>query len=491
MTRLQAVVPVLIGGAMALGQAPWGLVFPVFAALALFAAQGAGQSSPRRAAWYAFRVGFGYFSVALHWIVYPFLVEPDLFAWMAPFAAVLLPAGLSLFWAGGAWLGQRLGGGRAGWALGLIIAELARAHLFTGFPWVQFADAYLDTVTAPQIANFGAQGLSVLLIALAAVASVGAGRGWRGWILPVAISGVLAVPLGPDVAPASADAPIVRLVQPNAPQEDKWNPLKVEEFYQRMLAASAADGSPDLIVWPETAVPWLLSAGDPLLAEVAEVAGGVPVALGINRGQDGLYYNSLALVGAGGEVFGTYDKRHLVPFGEYVPFGEALASLGIHGLAASDGAAFAAGQQSAALEVPNIGRIWPLICYEGIFPGLSDGAQDARMILLVTNDAWFGPKAGPLQHLAQARLRAIETGVPVVRVANTGVSAVMDGQGAVVASLGLGAQGFIDVALPDRGARPLYSVLGPWPLSIGVIAILCMILLRRRYKPIDPEGQSL
>lgn len=469
-------LPLAAGMALSLGQEPVALPVAILPALVLFALllQGLDARAAARRAWL---VGFGYFGLTLTWIVNPFYVEADLFAWMAPFAAVLLPAGLASFWAAGVWIAFRIGRGGAAWALGLILAELARAHLFTGFPWVQFGQGYLDTISAPVMAYIGAEGLSVLIIVLAAVAAVAMRYRWA--IIPVCAAVLLpAVPYSPE--PQTSDGPVVRLVQPNAPQAEKWIPERAEVFYRRMIEATEAEPPVDLVIWPETAIPYLLNYSGPMLTAIAEASSDTPVIFGVNREVDGLYYNSLAMVGAGGSVDAVYDKRHLVPFGEYIPFGDLLARFGIHGLAAADGAAYAAGQSGDLITVPEIGGILPLICYEGIFPDMSASPERPRALVLVTNDAWFGPDAGPRQHFAQARLRAIEQGLPMVRVGNTGLTAMIDARGVVTASLPFETVGYVDATLPNARAETFFARFGSWPFVIVILLSCSAVAIRRR-----------
>ena len=469
-------LPLAAGMALSLGQEPVALPVAILPALVLFALLLQGLDA-RAAAGRAWLVGFGYFGLTLTWIVNPFYVEADLYSWMAPFAAVLLPAGLAAFWAAGVWVAFRIGRGMAAWALGLILAELARAHLFTGFPWVQFGQGYLDTISASLMAYIGAEGLSVLIIVVAAVAA--AAMRYRSAIIPVCAALLLpAVTYSPD--PQPSDGPVVRLVQPSAPQDEKWIPERAEAFYRRMIAATEAEPPVDLVVWPETAIPYLLNYSGPILTDIADASNDTPVIFGVNREEGGLYYNSLAMVGAGGAVDAIYDKRHLVPFGEYIPFGDLLARFGIHGLAAADGAAYAAGQSGDLITVPEVGGILPLICYEGIFPSMSASAERPRALVLITNDAWFGPDAGPRQHFAQARLRAIEQGLPMVRVGNTGLTAMIDARGAVTASLPFEKVGYVDATLPQARAETIFARFGSWPLVIVILLSCSAVAIRRR-----------
>jgi apolipoprotein N-acyltransferase len=170
-------------------------------------------------------------------------------------------------------------------------------------------------------------------------------------------------------------------------------------------------------------------------------------------------------------VLSVYDKHHLVPFGEYIPFGEWLGRFGIRGLAASDGAAFVPGPGPAVMTVPGIGRVMPLICYEGIFAEEVNAMPErAVLLVLVTNDAWFGLNVGPYQHLAQGRLRAIEQGLPMVRVANTGISALIDPHGRILGQIPLGHEGVLDLPLPAALPPTPYSRTGDWPVILLLIA---------------------
>ncbi len=477
---MSLLLPLAAGAAMALGLEPFNWPVVVLPALAVVLWSVSKASRPRDAAVRSWIAGFGYFGASLTWIVNPFLVEPDLYAWMAPFAVVLLPAGLALFWGAGTWIAYRIGRGTTAAAFGLILAELGRAYLFTGFPWGQFAQGYLDTIAMPLVAWIGAQGLSIVFI-LVAGAAVTISLRQRAARAPVLLILCLpAFPYHPAPEPADPDAPVIRLVQPNAPQAEKWLPEKAEEFLQRQLAASAADDPPALIVWPETAIPYLLNYADYTLSEISERARNVPVILGVNRESGGLYYNSLALLGPGGVPLETYDKRQLVPFGEYIPGGEVMADLGIHGFAARDGAAYAAGQSEELIDVPNIGPVLPLICYEGIFPSMSQRAERPRLLLLITNDGWFGQGAGPKQHFAQARLRSIEQGIPMARVANTGITAMIDAAGSPVAEIPFQTTGFVDAKLPPLGASTIYSGFGRYSaLVLTFLSCLATVNTRR------------
>ena len=230
-------------------------------------------------------------------------------------------------------------------------------------------------------------------------------------------------------------------------------------------------------------MPNLLSDAGPVLEAVARASGGAPAALGVQRREGARLHNSLVLTGPEGAVAALYDKHHLVPFGEFFPLGSLASRVGLRGLAAGDGAGYAAGPGPRLIEIPGVGLALPLICYEAVFPRDTRVTPRPRLMLHVTNDAWFGTFAGPHQHLAQARARAIEQGLPILRAANTGVSAAIDAKGIVLGHLPLGATGHLDARLPAALAPTLYARTGDAPLALGLAALLALAAFRRARPP--------
>ena len=473
----------ILGAAAALGQAPWGLWPASLLALAGLYGIFCITRTLRQGLWAGWAAGTGYFLVSLNWIIEPFLIDVARHGWMAPFALLLMGAGMGLFWAI-AWASARgMGGGVAAWITAGVLAEALRGWLFTGFPWAQVGHIWIDT----GLLGWASLGGALLLSAAALLGAVAAwhvldARRVPGALGLVALAGALVLgPMlsqAPDVPP---DAPLVRLVQPNAPQDQKWDPAHIRTFFDRKLAFTAADAPPRLIVWPETSVPSLLSQAEGPLGAVKEAARGAPVVLGIQR-LDGLrLYNSMIVMDGQGDLVALYDKHHLVPFGEYVPFGDALGRFGIRGLAAQSGNGYSSGLGPQVIEVPGLGTALPLICYEGVFARDLRGAPArADFLLLITNDAWFGQASGPYQHLAQARLRSAEQGLPMIRAANTGVSAMIDAAGQVTAQIGLGEAGWIDAALPPPAAPTLYARMGDGPIVLLLLALALGLSLRHR-----------
>lgn len=477
-----------LGAVAASGQAPMDFyrlaLFGLFAALLLVS----GARSAGAAAWLGLFLGAGYFMLALSWIVEPFLVEPETYAWMIPFVLLLMPFGLGLFWAAAAGVAHRLGQGRATrvlWlALLLTFVEIARGYVFTGFPWAMLGHIWIDTPVAQTAALVGAGGLTALTLVLAALP---AAFGWR----TAAISILILVGLysygeglrSPDYAENPA---IVRLVQPNAEQHLKWDPDRANVYFNRLLTLSSTPTAirPDLVVWPETSVPYLLNVSSGLGQAIARAGRGAQMAVGIQRVVGNRGYNSLAMIAPDGGIGQVYDKHHLVPFGEYIPFGDLAYKLfGISAFAAQQGAGYSAGSGAAVLDLgPKLGHALPLICYEAVFPqDLRAAPMRADWLLQITNDAWFGKLTGPWQHLAQARLRAIEQGLPLLRSANTGVSAVIDARGRIVAAIPLGVADFVDAPLPPALPPTVYAQFGDVPIVLLLLGLCAGLLLWRQW----------
>ncbi len=464
------------GAVAALGLAPWGLWVLTFPMLVLLFWLRGFCETRRGAFALGWAFGAGWFGLGLSWIVEPFLVDIARHGWMAPFALVFMCGGMALFWGGAFAAAHRR-------ALPLLVAlwtaaEMVRGVVFTGFPWAQPGHVLIDTPFA-QLAALG--GSHLLTIAVLGLSATAAAIGARLWLIAPALACAgawLALDPGPAPRPDPA-APLVRLVQPNATQALKWDPEMSRVFYRRLIELTGEGPRPDLVVWPETALPGLLEQSQAALEAGSEAARGAPVALGIQRREGSRYYNSAVVIDRTGAVVSLYDKSHLVPFGEFIPFGETLGKFGIQGLASSEGGGFTPGPELHPVHVPGIGQALPLICYEGIFPdeinaAAATGALRPRLMLLMTNDGWFGTVSGPYQHFAQARLRAIEQRMPMVRVANTGVSGMIDTSGRVTARLGLGETGAVDAALPPRGPAPVYARLGDVPVMVflGLLATL-------------------
>jgi apolipoprotein N-acyltransferase len=440
----------------------------------------------RCAALIGFWFGFGFFLAGLYWVAEAFLVEPWRHGWLIPFVMTAMPAGMALFFAAAAALAMamwRPGAARVfALAIAFGLAEYARGHVFTGLPWNLLGYGLLANGPLMQLsALFGVYALSlvgVLLFAMpAAIWGVdrGPNKGTAVLVAVLLVALGLGYLWGERRLAAAADMETgvrLRIVQANIDQAEKWRPENSAEIFADYLDLTRTAGLDDidLVIWPETAVPFLLADTPEALAAIAEalpeetslLVGSARRVVVRDAGRlDTIrIYNSLLVVDSDGRVVGSYDKIHLVPFGEYLPFQDFFESLGFMQLTGVRGG-FIAGTGPRLLSVPGAPSTSPLICYEIIFPDdVVDEAARPGWLLNLTNDAWFGSSAGPYQHFHQAQVRAIEQGLPVVRAANTGISAVIDPWGRVLAEIDLGEKGLIDAGLPKVGPRTLFVSLG-------------------------------
>jgi apolipoprotein N-acyltransferase len=447
-----------------------------------------------------FWFGFGYFFAGLYWVAEAFLVEPLRHAWLLPFVMTILPAGMALFFALACAFAAALwlpGLGRVfALAIALGLVEFARGHVLTGFPWNLLGYGLLAIPSLMQLASlFGIYALSllaVLVFAGPAAFAAPAGSGLSGSKATAAFVASLLLLLGLGylwgerrlaAAPHDSVGVRLRIVQANVDQAEKWRPENSAEIFTDYLDLTKSGGLEgiDIVIWPETAVPFLLAdAPEALTAIGAALPEGTSLLVGSARLEEARnaageietsrVYNSLLVVDDEGRVTGSYDKMHLVPFGEYLPFQDFLESLGFMQLTGVRGG-FSEGQGSRLLSVPGAPSARPLICYEIIFPDeVIDQSERPGWMLNVTNDAWFGSSAGPYQHLHQAQVRAVEQGLPVARAANTGISTVIDPYGRILAEIALGERGVIDADLPKAGARTIFVQFGI-VLEIVILAI--------------------
>ncbi|WP_299676737.1 apolipoprotein N-acyltransferase [uncultured Roseobacter sp.] len=474
------------GALGALGQAPVDQPILLLLGLSLVFLMFRRQKRTRDAALVGWSFGVGYFGVALIWILQPFQIDPERHAWMAPFALLLLSMGLALFWGAAFWVARRLSPRTWPLMLSWTAAELLRAYVFTGFPWASPSQALVNGAAGQALAWVGPYGLVLWLMSLAWILSFPAIYRRRHLMrlaqAAVLVGAALSFYLPPSAPTAPLSPHVVRLVQPNAEQHLKWQPDFARMFFERQLEFTAAPpqagtSTPDLTIWPETAIAWAYEDAGPALDMITAAADGAPVALGLLRRTDAALFNSMVVLGRPGAEPQIYDKHHLVPFGEYIPFSSLADRLGLIGLAQVSPVGFGAGPGPRTLDFGALGRGLPLICYEAVFPHEVNAAPErADFIVQITNDAWFGRDIGPQQHLAQARMRAIEQGLPLMRAANTGISAMIDPHGRILHSLPMGEAGFVDATLPLPRAPTLYSRSGDLPL----VLLLCVGLVVAR-----------
>ena len=510
----RAAIAFIAGALSALALAPvnaWPILFLTFPVLVWLIDGSVGDryGSAVNAAIAGWCFGFGYFLAGLYWVGYAFLVDAKTFGWLLPIAVAGLPAYLAIYTALG------LAAARLLWMRGayrvlalavtLSAAEWMRGYLLSGFPWNTFGYALTQPLALGQsVSLIGIWGLTFLAIAIfsspVALADERADtpNPWRGPVFGVLILAALAAYGAMRLAlyPTEFVKDVrLRIMQPNLPQDEKFNYAAKEAVMERYLRLSdratgpRSSGVRDAthLIWPESAFPFFLTTEPEAMKQIADLLPeGTVLVTGAIRAPEvapgervSRAYNSVYLIDHDGTILGIYDKVHLVPFGEYLPFQSLLERVGLMQLTKVVGG-FIPGDRHRAMDVPRAPRMIPLICYEAIFPNeaVPEG-QRPGWLINVTNDAWFGISSGPYQHFQQTRVLAIAHGLPMVRAANNGISAVIDPLGRVVSSLPLGAEGVLDASLPHALGPTLYARIGDYAFAAFLVAGL-IITVRRK-----------
>lgn len=504
----RAILAILAGAVGALAMPPFGFFAALFISFTLLVwlmdgttghPDGGFMGRLRSAFLLGWLFGLGYFVAGLWWLGNALLLEADEFAWALPLAVLGLPSFLALFY-GLATLIARLlwsdGLGRiAALAVGFGLAEWLRSFLATGFPWNAIGYGAMPIPlmmqSAAAIGIFGVSALAVFVFsAPALIATV---KGMRaGLALAVLLFaahlgyGAYRLTIVADAPPAAPEPQtVVRVVQPVIDQSRKLMMADRQEIFEEHLSLTALPPEnggkrPDIVVWPETSVPFILTQNQDALARIAEVLqDGQVLVTGAVRAEDAgagsapRFYNSIYVIDSDGQIIGASDKVHLTPFGEYVPYENFLRDFGIDNLVALPGG-FTAASSRSLLTLPDGQALYPMICYEAIFPDEIGGEiRRANAILNVTNDAWFGDTPGPYQHFLQARLRAVETGLPLIRAANSGISALVDPFGRLSTGLAFNQKGVLDATFTGGDAS---SWAGP-EHRIYLWLVICVLFL--------------
>ena len=448
------------------------------------------SGSLRAAGWLGFWFGFAHHVIGLFWITDAILIEAARYWWLVPFAVPGVAAVLALFIAAPCVTACLV---PAGWGRVLVfagawtLADLARQFVATGFPWNPWGSVWavpgpVGTVFLQLVAWIGAPGLTLVTVLLAATPVLGR-RGMAAGAAGLALLAGFGLLRLREADAAGAPGVEIVLVQGNVAEGQKLDrDLAVGIFrhyldlthagVQAAMAAAPPGRAPAIVVvWPESASPFLLQADAGARHAVAQAA--LPAAaalvgsLRFAAGSPDQPRNSLIALGPDGQVSAVYDKWHLVPFGEYQPSWALLP------IQVVPGGGFTAGPGPATLHLPGLPPVGPLICYEAIFPGeVTARADRPAWLVNITNDAWFGELAGPRQHLAFVRMRAVEEGLPLMRAANTGISAGFDAFGRELGRLGMDRAGVLDLALP--GPLPptpfaRWGLLIPFLLALGAV----------------------
>lgn len=467
-----------------------------------------------------FAFGFGYFTAALHWLGAAFMQEGGIYLVLMPFAILGLAAILSLYWALATALAHLCWSGGAlrilVLATFLTLAELARGHLFSGFPFDLLGYALTANDEMAQAASLvGVYGLTFVAALLAATPALIWPADERSLVRRLApffvAVAVIAAQLGygnyrlrsVEVLPRTDMK--VRLVQPMITAHADWSLIEPAQVIDRLIELSEARLTPDdpglqgitHLIWPESVFPFFLTQYPEALARIARMlppdtllltgAPREPLGPGGVREEGNPGYNSILAIDSNGEIVASYDKSHLVPFGEYLPFADFWSIFGIRQFVPGTNG-WAPGNGRRLQQVPGTPPFLALICYEAVFPGDIGEVADAEFILNITNDAWFDGSVGPAQHAHHARLRAVETGLPMLRASNTGTTIATDPLGRITARLAEQQVALVDVVpsrpLPEPtlfsrlGLLPLYLVLG-----VG-LALALWTAWRRRRRPL-------
>jgi apolipoprotein N-acyltransferase len=467
--------------------------------------------SLRRALLTGWLFGLGQFTVGLNWIATAFTYQAAMPAWLGWIAVVLLSLYLAVYPMLGVGLAWRIGRGKpvalvlalaGAWAL----TEWLRAGLFTGFAWNPVAVSFVDTPLRGLSAGIGTYGLSAIVALVGGLSWLAFRRDFKPAIACAASIGIVALLFWqPPTTPPSVSARPVRVVQPNIGQEQKWREGFGDEAANRLgLLSLPRSSKPRLLVWPEAAItqPVADERQDPRAQVLAQferlratlvlgpgdvlVTGGIGLTSTDGRTLDGAT-NSVFAIAPGGRLIGRYDKAHLVPYGEYLPMRPLLSAIGLSRLAPGN-LDFDDGPGPRTIALPGFGRMGVQVCYEIIFSGeVADRAHRPDFIFNPSNDAWFG-RWGPPQHLAQARLRAAEEGLPVIRATPTGISAVIDADGRLLKSLPWKTAGRIDTTIPAARAPTLFARAGNIiPVLFGFLLLIAAIAVgrSRRYSAGD------
>lgn len=484
--------------------------------------------------WYA---GVGFFLTGLFWVGEAFLVTPEKHAWLLPFVIVLLPSGMAIFWGGMtalvwrtcAYLNANIRrkpilvlNSITVFAVCWMLFEYIRSTIFTGFAWALVAYSWMDTPVAQSLSLFGPYALGCITIFIFGMTGCGIQRAikvllsyfksgtkrskatgiFEGACIISGIAVFFAL-LGyglwytntpPVQHTAELTKPVqIRLVQPDIKQKMDWTLENRQEIMRKLLSATRARSGvdPDIVVWPESSVPYIIGNDTPdsvrIQKKIADaLPGNAKLIAGIQRQHletpqsTPEWRNSMVVLDKSARITSLYDKHHLVPFGEYLPLRPVLSAIGLNQLVAAQGG-FTAGIGPRLLKAEGIPDLLPLICYEAIFPlQINSIKPRARWMVHLTNDAWFGDTSGPLQHLAQAQARAIEQGLPIIRVANTGITAVIDSYGQIQSYLPLNTYGKIDAQLPPALPKTVYATYKEL-FSVLLIILAMLFILGFRF----------
>ena len=499
----------------ACGFAPLNLWPLTLLGLALLVQRIAAAQRLREAAGLGWAFGVGQFVVGLNWIATAFRYQDNMPAWIGWAGVVLLSTFLALYPALAAAIAWRTShrhplGLTFVFAAAWMLTEWLRATLLTGFAWNPIAVVWLELPWIAQGARWiGTYGMSGLAVLVAGLFWFGILREWRITAAVTVALWALALWLGRMItaadAPSSAATIPVRVVQPNIAQNEKYDPHEADRNTSIYARLSGSPGpAPRLLLWPEGATLRFFDIEPEARAEVATllgphdllISGGPSVDLDMH-GNDDVYHNSVFALDSAGAIRWRYDKAHLVPFGEYLPLRPILSRIGFSRLVPGDGD-FSYGPGPRTFPLPGFlagggpASVGVQICYEIIFSGrVVDETHRPTFLFNPSNDAWFGAW-GPPQHLAQARLRAIEEGIAVIRATPNGISALVGPRGRLLATIASHREGVIDGRVPLPLPPTVFSRLGLWACALFGVCLAALGFAARRLGPrVTASGATL
>jgi apolipoprotein N-acyltransferase len=478
--------PVVLGAISALGFEPfgcWPLTLLTFAWLLRHVARTTGPWAAFRAGWL---FGLGHFIVGLHWIATAFTYQSSMPASFGVAAVVLLSLYLAVFPGLAAAFARRAYAWRTVKLAGVLffasfwmLGEGIRGTLFTGFAWNPLGTVWLGVAPVAGMAGWiGVYGLSGLLIVVAGAVWLAFERERRAALILAVVAMLPAVAFLRIPVSAPGAGVSVRIVQPNTGQDEKYEPAQLQEHERLYLRLSGRPtGAARVLLWPEAATPRFLELDPDARSTFAALLGPDDILLtggeSVVVDQHGIaqtYHNSVFALDSRGRILWRYDKSHLVPFGEYLPMRPLLESIGLSRLVPGD-EDFASGPGARSFDLPSKRSVGIQVCYEIIFPGrVVDRAHRPDFLFNPSNDAWFGTW-GPPQHFAQARMRAIEEGISVVRATPTGISGVIGPTGEIVRALPRNAEAALEVRVPPPLAPTLFSKFGLWASGCFALAL--------------------
>ena len=435
-------------------------------------------------------LGFGWFSFGLYWIGSAFLISNTYQVFLMPLAVIILPSILAVFWALAFWLakyiGNKIGPSTLLIIVSLSIAEYTRSHIFTGFPWLMPSMILTSNEYIIQIFSFVGSYTGNLVVLILTILPL---MLYYNWKVKYSIFCMLFIPIIILFLGAFLrfhyrqnlilnDDQLLTIVQPNIKQKDKWNLVKREKHIKKLVQLSKFKSEEyknmyRIIIWPETSFEGVIPKELNLLSKITKDVvknDKTSLVVGLLRHKDQKLFNSLAILNFLGNIEYKYDKIHLVPFGEYIPFRKYFPDFA-YLISKKD---FSSGVNKDNIKIKGIGNIIPLICYEVLFSGevRSRIFPNTKLIINITNDAWFGDTVGPFQHLALTKIRAVELGLPLARVANTGISVLISPYGEEIIKIPLNKEGVKTTKLLSKLDNTIYRQFGNYIFSISILFIL-------------------